>query len=162
MYPSNFHGNVHIANIPAAATAGDLAALLDEFGIVMGGFIRTVETDSGASRVCIISLAPDKAADKAIAALQGFEMDGHKLELIRPAAPVKPEPKPRAPRPERRAAPKPVAAAPIQAPVEPARQVVVEYKRTRTPVSPSSFGQRPSTGKTRSSGTMFIDLSKQA
>ncbi len=162
MYPSTFYGNVHIANFPADATAGDLAALLDEFGIVMGGFIQTVETDAGASRICVISLAPDKAADKAIAALQGFEMDGHKLALLRPAAPIKPAPKPRAPRPERRVAPKTVDAAPIQAPVEPARQVVVEYKRTRTPVSPSSFGQRPSTGKTRSSGTMFIDLSKQA
>ena len=159
MYSSHFHGNVQIANFPAEASAGDLAALLDEFGIVMGGFIQAVESADGTERVCIISLAPDKAADKAIEALQGHDMDGHKLALLRPAAPIKPEPKPRAPR---RLAPKPIAEPPVQAPAEPARQVVVEYKRTRTPVSPSSFGERPSAGRTRSTGTMFIDLSKQA
>lgn len=98
MRPSNFQGNIHIINFPLSTTAADLAALFDDYGLVLGAHIKTIQSDGGHLRLGIVAMAPDKAADKAIEALQGHVLGGQKLKLKRAKPPVKGEKKARPPR----------------------------------------------------------------
>ena len=72
MRPSNFQGNIHIINFPSSTSAAELAELFDEFGLVLGAHIKAIPSTGGHLRLGIVSLAPDKVADKAIEALQGY------------------------------------------------------------------------------------------
>src|ERR1700722_6301277 len=93
MRPSNFQGNIHIINFPSSTSAAELAELFDEFGLVLGAHIKSIPSTGGHLRLGIVSLAPDKAADTAIEALQGHQLGGHKLKLKRPKPVVKGEKK---------------------------------------------------------------------
>jgi RNA recognition motif-containing protein len=130
MRPTNFQGNIHIINFPAGTSAADLAALFDDFGIVIGAQIKTIPSTGGTLRMGIVAVAPDKAADKAIEALQGYQLGGQKLKLRKAKPPEKAAPKPRAPR-----APRPAPSNdrfPAQPYAEAPRKVIVEYKKSRT------------------------------
>jgi len=130
MRPVNFQGNIHIINFPAGTAAGDLAALFDEFGLVMGAHIKSIASTGGNLRLGIVSIAPDSAADRAIEALQGFSMGGQKLKLKRAKPPVKSKPQTGQRRVERpHAASEDRFPAPIYA--EPPRKVIVEYRKSR-------------------------------
>ncbi len=83
MRPANFQGNIHIINFPSSTSAAELAELFDEFGLVMGAHIKSITSTGGHLRLGIVSLAPDAVADKAIEALQGFQLGGQKLKLKR-------------------------------------------------------------------------------
>ncbi len=143
MRPSNFQGNIHIINFPSSTTAAELAELFDEFGLVLGAHIKSIPSTGGHLRLGIVSLAPDKVADKAIEALQGYQLGGQKLKLKRAVKPVKGERKPgsapprRVDRPDRPAArrgPMSYNSAehfPAHAPAEPPRKVIVEYRGRR-------------------------------
>jgi RNA recognition motif-containing protein len=142
MRPSNFQGNIHIINFPSSTSAAELAELFDEFGLVLGAHIKSIPSTGGHLRLGIVSLAPDKVADKAIEALQGYQLGGQKLKLKRAVKPVKGERKPGAPagaprRTDRPAvAPRPMAYNsaehfPAHAPAEPPRKVIVEYRGRR-------------------------------
>lgn len=131
MRRSNFQGNVHIINFPAWTAAADLAELFDEFGIVLGAEIKAIESDGGELRLGIVAVAPDKAADKAIEALQGTMIGGQKLKLKRAKPqPVRDPAKPRAQRAARPAA-DPVELFPVRTNAPPPRQVIVEYRGRR-------------------------------
>jgi hypothetical protein len=160
MRTPNFHGNVVVSNLPEGFTAVELAALFDDFGLVLGA-----EMDRSRARQGSLILAPEPAVVKAIEALNGQILAERALKVAR--APVLPKrSKPagaRAARP-----PQPIAAAPMEAPrpavgdavhrfrstlgtasaahgeaiagepmemapvpAAPARQVVVEYRKTR-------------------------------
>ena len=138
MRPSNFQGNIHIINFPSSTSAAELAELFDEFGLVLGAHIKSIPSTGGHLRLGIVSLAPDKVADKAIEALQGYQLGGQKLKLKRAVKPVKGERKagaaPR--RAAERPAPRPAAYNPAEhfpahAPAEPPRKVIVEYRGRR-------------------------------
>jgi RNA recognition motif-containing protein len=152
MRPSNFQGNIHIINFPISTTAAELAALFDDYGLVLGAHIKTIASDGGHLRLGIVAMAPDNAADKAIEALQGHVLGGQKLKLKRAKPPVKGERKaaPRRPldrmeRPQRadqmdrqdrpQRVDRPVSAPaerfPARAPAGPPRQVIVEYRGRR-------------------------------
>src|SRR5881394_3495736 len=96
MRPSNFQGNIHIINFPSSTSAAELAELFDEFGLVLGDHIKSIPSTGGHLRLGIVALAPDKVADKAIEALQGYQLGGQKLKLKRAVPPVKGERKPNA------------------------------------------------------------------
>ena len=141
MRPSNFQGNIHIINFPSSTSAAELAELFDEFGLVLGAHIKSIPSTGGHLRLGIVSLAPDKVADKAIEALQGYQMGGQKLKLKRAVKPVKGEKKaaaPRRPVGDRPApAPRPMSYNsaehfPAQTPAEPPRKVIVEYRGRRS------------------------------
>ena len=142
MRPSNFQGNIHIINFPPSTSAAELAELFDEFGLVLGAHIKSIPSTGGHLRLGIVSLAPDKVADKAIEALQGYQMGGQKLKLKRAVKPVKGEKKPgaapRRPMGDRPQAPRPAmnynAAEqfPAHTPSEPPRKVIVEYRGRRS------------------------------
>ena len=97
MRPANFQGNIHIINFPSSTSAAELAELFDEFGLVLGAHIKSIPSTGGHLRLGIVSLAPDKVADKAIEALQGYQLGGQKLKLKRAVKPVKGERKAGAP-----------------------------------------------------------------
>jgi RNA recognition motif-containing protein len=140
MRPANFQGNIHIINFPSSTSAAELAELFDEFGLVLGAHIKSIPSTGGHLRLGIVSLAPDKVADKAIEALQGYQLGGQKLKLKRAVKPVKGERKAGAPAPRR--ADRPAAPPrsvnynsaenfPAHAPTEPPRKVIVEYRGRR-------------------------------
>ena len=142
MRPSNFQGNIHIINFPPSTSAAELAELFDEFGLVLGAHIKSIPSTGGHLRLGIVSLAPDKVADKAIEALQGYQLGGQKLKLKRAVKPVKGEKKagpPRRPMGDRSAQPpRPTMSYnsaeqfPAHAPAEPPRKVIVEYRGRRS------------------------------
>jgi RNA recognition motif-containing protein len=142
MRPSNFQGNIHIINFPPSTSAAELAELFDDFGLVLGAHIKSIPSTGGHLRLGIVSLAPDKVADKAIEALQGYQLGGQKLKLKRAVKPVKGEKKagaaPRRPTGDRPAqAPRPMSYNsaehfPAQTPAEPPRKVIVEYRGRRS------------------------------
>ena len=134
----NFHGNVVVSNLPEGFTAVQLAALFDDFGLVLGA-----EMDRNRVRRGSIILAPEPAVAKAIEALNGQPLAERTLKVAR--APVLPK---RVPRPPQAAAParsperiaeairkfratSDDAAIPAAVPTVPVRQVVVEYRKTR-------------------------------
>lgn len=90
MRPSNFQGNIHIINFPVDVTAADLAALFDDFGLVLGAHVKTIAAEGGHMRLGIVAIAPDDAADRAIEALQGHAIGGQKLKLKKAKPYVKP------------------------------------------------------------------------
>lgn len=142
MRPSNFQGNIHIINFPPSTSAAELAELFDDFGLVLGAHIKSIPSTGGHLRLGIVSLAPDKVADKAIEALQGYQLGGQKLKLKRAVKPVKGEKKagaaPRRPVGDRPAQPprpvsyNPAEQFPAHAPAEPPRKVIVEYRGRRS------------------------------
>jgi len=134
MRPMNFQGNIHIINFPSSTTAAELAELFDEFGLVLGAHIKSIPSTGGHLRLGIVSLAPDKVADKAIETLQGYQLGGQKLKLKRAVPPVKGEKKPSAQR--RPAMERPPQSSadrfPAHMPSEPPRKVIVEYRGRRS------------------------------
>ncbi|MEA2753987.1 MAG: recognition motif [Aliidongia sp.] len=137
MRAPNFHGNIVVSNLPGEFTATELAALFDDFGLVLGAQIDRAKAGKGS-----IILAPEPAVARAIAALNGQVFAGRTLKIAH--APAPPKRVKSAPRPVR--APEPADAdriaeairrfratsdsPPVVVPV-PTRSVVVEYRKTR-------------------------------
>ena len=119
MRQTKFRGNVFVANLPHAFNDEQLAQLFDSYGLVLGACLAR-DAATAASKGCgLVNVAPPRAAEAAIAALNGATVAGRRIE-VRAAAPDMAISLPRPPRAGRRAAP--VAA-------KTARPVVVEYKR---------------------------------
>jgi RNA recognition motif-containing protein len=132
MRPTNFQGNIHIINFPSSTSAAELAELFDEFGLVLGAHIKSIPSTGGHLRLGIVSLAPDKVADKAIEALQGYQLGGQKLKLKRSVPPVKGEKKQAARHaPVERTTQNSAERFPVRMPTEPPRKVIVEYRGRR-------------------------------
>jgi RNA recognition motif-containing protein len=130
MRPTNFQGNIHIINFPSSTSAAELAELFDDFGLVLGAHIKSIPSTGGHLRLGIVSLAPDKVADKAIEALQGYQLGGQKLKLKRAKPPVKGEKKEGARRPIERPMQSSAELFPARV-SEPPRKVIVEYRGRR-------------------------------
>jgi|HubBroStandDraft_1064217.scaffolds.fasta_scaffold00043_14 RNA recognition motif-containing protein len=136
-----FHGNVVVSNLPEGFTAVQLAALFDDFGLVLGAEIDRNRAGRGS-----IILAPEPAVAKAIEALHGRVLSVRPLKVMRaPPAPKRTKPAVRPPqqtesapdriveavRKFRAPSEQPEFTAPAPVPAVPARQVVVEYRKTR-------------------------------
>ena len=148
MRAPNFHGNVVVSNLPEGFNAVQLAALFDDFGLVLGAEMDRNRVGRGS-----IILAPEPAVVNAIAALNGQILAARKLKVARAPAVVKrPKSASRPPlaaqaaRPPERIAEAirkfraqseetaqtaPLAASVPLVPPAPQRQVVVEYRKTR-------------------------------
>jgi hypothetical protein len=132
MRPAPFRGNVIVWNLPEGFTGADLAALFDDHGLVLGATVRWWHDEPDRPGRGLVSLAPDRAVEKAVAALDGHQVGDRKLKVRRARPSTKP--------PEARA-PKPPAAAPADAaafaPMSTTKAVVVERRRLpRRPASP--------------------------
>jgi RNA recognition motif-containing protein len=104
MRQDKFRGNVFVANLPSGFTDEQLAATFDDYGLVLCAFLaRDAETGTPKTHG-LVSLAPDSAAEAAIAALNGSKI-GNKHVEVRRADPEMALTIPRAnrPRPPQRA-----------------------------------------------------------
>jgi hypothetical protein len=92
MRPAQFKGNIVVTNMPENFTGSALAALFDDYGLVLGAVIEHPHGDTERAPRGLVSLAPPSAVETAIQSLDGQVIDSRHLK-VRKA----PEPKKRAP-----------------------------------------------------------------
>jgi RNA recognition motif-containing protein len=92
MRAAQFKGNIVVTNMPENFTGSALAALFDDFGLVLGAVIEHPNGDTERAPRGLVSLAPPSAVETAIKSLDGQVIDSRHLK-VRKA----PEPKKRAP-----------------------------------------------------------------
>lgn len=98
MRQTKFKGNVFVANLPNGFTDEELAQLFDAYGIVLGAFLARDATTRATKGCGLVNIAPPRAAEAAIAALNGSTVGGRKIE-VRLATPGMAITIPRPPRP---------------------------------------------------------------
>ena len=108
MWKRNHKGNVFVGNLPRDFADERLAEAFDPYGIVLSAHVARDPANGERLRYGFVDIATDRAATAAIAALDGFEIDGCKLNVKKTDKPVKKPTDASAPRrraPMRRAAP---------------------------------------------------------
>src|SRR3954470_24616810 len=91
MWVRNNKGNVFVGNLPPDFTDDRLAETFDPFGIVLSAVVARDPATGARLRYGFVDIATERAATKAIAALDGSELDGSKLNVKpRDKAPKKP------------------------------------------------------------------------
>jgi RNA recognition motif-containing protein len=89
MWVRNNKGNVFVGNLPPDFQDERLAEAFDPFGIVLSAVVAR-DPDTGARlRYGFVDIATDKAANIAISALHGTQIDGCKLNVKARDKPVK-------------------------------------------------------------------------
>jgi len=77
----NNKGNVFVGNLPPDFPDERLAEAFDPFGIVLSAGVARDPTTGARLRYGFVDIATERAATKAIAALDGSEIDGCKLNV---------------------------------------------------------------------------------
>src|SRR3954449_10801911 len=91
MWVRNNKGNVFVGNLPPDFSDDRLAETFDPFGIVLSAIVARDPTTGARLRYGFVDIATERAAMKAIEALDGSEVDGCKLNVKpRDKAPKKP------------------------------------------------------------------------
>jgi len=80
MREQKFRGNVFVANLPKGFTDEDLAKAFDPYGIVVGAFLARDAATGTPKRHGLVNIAPERAAGEAVAALNGMEIGGRRIE----------------------------------------------------------------------------------
>ncbi len=94
MWVRHNKGNVFVGNLPADFTDDQLAETFDPFGIVLSAAIARDPATGARLRYGFVDIATEKAANKAIDALNGSEIAGCKLNVkAREKTAQKPGPK---------------------------------------------------------------------
>ena len=131
MRQNKFRGNVFVANLPNGTTDEQLAQMFDQYGIVLGAFLARDAATASTKGCGLVNIAPARAAEAAIAALNGTTVGGRRIE-VRAAAPEMAITMPKPPRSAR-----PMGDRPAYAPAAEkthfaarpaARPVTVEYR----------------------------------
>jgi RNA recognition motif-containing protein len=81
MWVRNNKGNVFVGNLPPDFTDERLAETFDPFGIVLSAVIARDPATGARLRYGFVDIATERAAAKAIEALDGRELDGCKLNV---------------------------------------------------------------------------------
>ena len=81
MRPQRFRGNVFVANLPTGYTDAQLAQAFDRFGIVIAACLARDSTTSETKGHGLVDLAPKGAAERAVQAMNGLEIDGRRIEV---------------------------------------------------------------------------------
>jgi RNA recognition motif-containing protein len=119
MWVRNNKGNVFVGNLPPDFSDERLAEAFDPFGIVLTAAVARDPSTGARLRYGFVDIATERAATQAIAALDGSEIEGCKLNVkpreSRPAAGKGAAARPRRPAP-RAAAPNGTAPAPAAPP----------------------------------------------
>ena len=124
MRKQSFRGNIFVANLPKGFTDEELAQAFDAFGLVIGALLARDSKTGGLKNHGLVDIAPQKAADAAIAAMNGTVIGGSQIEVRRadpamsitiPVAPQRAHVERREPRPAART-----------------RAVVVEHRSLRS------------------------------
>src|SRR3954451_18231563 len=91
MWVRNNKGNVFVGNLPTDFSDDRLAETFDPFGIVLSAIVARDPATGARLRYGFVDIATERAATKAIEALDGSEVDGCKLNVKpRDKAPKKP------------------------------------------------------------------------
>ena len=135
MRPRRTRGNVFVANLPEDFSDERLAEAFDPYGIVLSATVARDPESGRRLRYGFVDIATERAAKKAIAALNGVAIDGRAIEVKvseKTAAAKKPA---RAPRPAaRQPAPEDTAAARgFGAPAEPRKTPTFQVERRPLP-----------------------------
>lgn len=91
-----FRGNLFVANLPADLTDDQLAEAFDPFGMVLSAFVARDPATGKRLRYGFVDIATERAAKRAVAAMNGTVIDGHDGHNLdvriseRPAARKKP------------------------------------------------------------------------
>jgi len=104
MWTRNNKGNVFVGNLPPDFTDDRLAETFDPFGIVLTAAVARDPSTGARLRYGFVDIATERAATQAIAALDGSEIDGCKLN-VKPRDAAKKAPGGRPRRPALRVAP---------------------------------------------------------
>ena len=81
MWVRNNKGNVFVGNLPPDFTDERLAEAFDPFGIVLTAAVARDPSTGARLRYGFVDIATERAATQAIAALDGSEIDGCKLNV---------------------------------------------------------------------------------
>ena len=81
MWVRNNKGNVFVGNLPPDFTDERLAETFDPFGIVLSAIVARDPATGARLRYGFVDIATERAATKAIEALDGSELDGCKLNV---------------------------------------------------------------------------------
>lgn len=83
MRADKVRGNVFVANLPRGFTDEALAEAFDPYGIVLNAYIARDPATGETQGHGLVQIAPDKAADKAIEALNASRVGGRRIEARR-------------------------------------------------------------------------------
>ena len=131
MRAARFKGNIVVTNMPEDFTSSALAALFDDFGLVLGAVIEQPEGDSPRPPRGLVSLAPPSAVEAAIESLDGKVISARHLKVRK--VPEKPKKAPGAakkPAPAKRALRVPSSRAAMAAPADDFAPPPVVVRRT--------------------------------
>ena len=93
MRSRSFRGNVFVANLPPEFTDDELAETFDSFGMVLRASIARDPANGKRLRYGFVDIATERAANLAVAAMNGNKIHGYTLDVRiseRPAAAKKP------------------------------------------------------------------------
>ena len=129
MRAAQFKGNIVVTNMPENFTGSALAALFDDYGLVLGAVIEHPQGDTERAPRGLVSLAPPSAVETAIQSLDGQVIDSRHLKVRKAPEPQKrppgqPKPTMSARRPARADKPRAVAPAAAVTDYSPAPVVV--------------------------------------
>lgn len=111
-----FRGNIVVTNMPEDFTGSALAALFDDFGLVIGAVIERPNGDETRALRGLVSLAPPSAVETAIQTLDGQVIGSRHLKVRKAPEEKKKKPGPKQASAARRPPRPPVAARPAAAP----------------------------------------------
>ena len=89
MRANRSRGNIFVANLPPEFTDDELAETFDSFGIVLSASIARDPETGKRLRYGFVDIATERAANLAVAALRGTQVQGYTLDVRvseRPAA----------------------------------------------------------------------------
>ena|SRR5206468_8420867 len=89
MRSQRFRGNVFVANLPPEFTDDELAESFDSFGMVLRASIARDPANGKRLRYGFVDIATERAANLAVAAMNGNKIHGYTLDVRiseRPAA----------------------------------------------------------------------------
>jgi RNA recognition motif-containing protein len=89
-----FRGNVFVANLPPEISDDELAEAFDSFGIVLSAHVARDPATGERLRYGFVDIATERAAQRAVAAMNGVTLGGHSLDVRISERPAK---KPAAP-----------------------------------------------------------------
>jgi len=89
MRAAQFKGNIVVTNMPEKFTGAALAALFDDYGLVLGAVIEHPQGDPERAPRGLVSLAPPSAVEAAIQSLDGRVIDSRHLKVRKAPEPKK-------------------------------------------------------------------------
>jgi RNA recognition motif-containing protein len=81
MRSQHFRGNVFVANLPPEFSDDRLAETFDSFGIVLSATIARDSATGKRLRYGFVDIATERAANRAVEAMNGAAIDGYNLDV---------------------------------------------------------------------------------